>query len=227
MSTRPRTLSPIRLTRCSRWSPASRTIRNSCRSARISRSSAARSETARSVLVATMTVGYGMIRESFTTRVHLDRAAPRHPRRISRRAVHFPGEPLALPADRRGHQRSRVLHRLCLPLAPVRAAGRRPVRPGRRALYERVRGPRRQGLRTEGRGARVTAMSAAASGPARTLWRLISPRPRSPNRSLSCTIGSSRLPAAKCTSPDRLVVGSAVRPGNSGDRRRREWPANG
>ena len=48
------------------------------------------------VLVATMTVGYGMIHESFTTKVHLDQDDPHHPGRISRRAIHLPGEPLAI-----------------------------------------------------------------------------------------------------------------------------------
>ena len=76
----------------------SRTIRNSCRSARRWRSSAASSATARSVLVATMTVGYGMIHESFTTQGASRPRRPHHPGRISRRAVHLPRKSLALPA---------------------------------------------------------------------------------------------------------------------------------
>ena len=100
----------------------------------------------RDVLVATMTVGYGMIHESFTTRVHLDRAA----RTI---LVEYLDGPFTFLENRWRFQptgasceRGRVLYRLCLPLAPVRAAGGRALRARGRALYQRLRGPRRCGL---------------------------------------------------------------------------------
>ena len=133
------------------------------------------------VLVATMTVGYGMIRESFTTKVHLDPRRPHHPGRISRRAVHLPGEPLALPA-----RRTRRLAR-SISISPMRFRSR---------LFERLVGRlfakavERYTSAFETRAdavygrnepvARLTAMSATDASARSTLSRLISARPRSP-----------------------------------------------
>ena len=50
----------------------------------------------REVLIATMTVGYRLIRESFTTRVDARQRSAHHPRGISRRAVRSSRKSLAL-----------------------------------------------------------------------------------------------------------------------------------
>ena len=135
MSTRPRIPSPIRPRRCSRWS---REVEDYpkflplCEALEVKRRE---EREGKEVLVATMTVGYGMIHESFTTKVHLDRAA----RTI---LVEYLDGPFTFLENRWHFQptgaervRGRVLYRLCLPLAPVRAAGGRAVRQGGRTIY--------------------------------------------------------------------------------------------
>ena len=114
-----------------------------------------------------MTVGYGMIHESFTTGVHLDRAAPHHPGRISRRAVHFSREPLALQPDGEGaceidfyiaySFRSRLFERL------VGGLFAKAVEKYTSAFEARADAV----YRTECAGARLTAMREAAKARAR------------------------------------------------------------
>ena len=83
--------------RCSTSWPTWSAIRSSCRSAKRLRV-VRRSQSGEGVetLVAAMSVGYKAIRESFTSRVTLDRPRLRDPRRIRRRALQIPREPLDL-----------------------------------------------------------------------------------------------------------------------------------
>ena len=86
--------------RCSISSPTSSAIRNSCRCAALKvrqRKPSRRTET----IVADMTVAYKLIRETFTSRVTLDRPKLQDPGRISRRAVQPHGKPLDLRAEAR------------------------------------------------------------------------------------------------------------------------------
>ena len=63
--------------RCSSSSPTWSAIRNSCRSARRCSVRGRRKEGEREMLVADMTIGYKLIRETFTTKVTLDRPRAR------------------------------------------------------------------------------------------------------------------------------------------------------
>ena len=162
MSTRPRIPSPIRPRRCSRWSRVSRTIRNSCRSARRLTIKCREETRGQGGAVATMTVGYGMIRESFTTqgRISTTRRA-HHPGRISRRAVHFLENRWRFqPTGAEAACEVAFYIAYSLPLAPVRAAGWAGFSP---RPSTNIRAPSRPApMRSMGRRrvcSRLTAMS--------------------------------------------------------------------
>ena len=90
-----------------------------------------------------------VIRQTFTSRVTLDRPNLTNPGRISRRSVQPAAEPLDLQADRRQHLRGRVLHRLRIQEPHARHADGRDVRHGVPQLRRRVRETRRRSLRTK------------------------------------------------------------------------------
>ena len=137
----------------------------------------------RDVLVATMTVGYGMIHESFTTRgaSRPRRAAPSWSNISTGRSRFLENRWRFQPTGAR-RLRGRVLYRLCLPLAPVRAAGGRAVRARRSSATPAPsrRAPMWSMAETDV-ASRLTAMSSSRLSARSTLRRLISPRPRSPN----------------------------------------------
>ncbi len=149
------------------------------------------------VLIATMTVGYGMIHESFTTGVHLDRAA----RTI---LVEYLDGPFTF-LENRWHFQADTARGLARSTSISPTAFARACSSGwwegcspRRSRDTRARsrpvptwfidGMRRCSLHNNERSS-----ESARS----TLRRLISARPRSPNRTHSLRIGSSRRPAAK------------------------------
>ena len=105
--------STTRRSRCSIWWPMSNPIRNSCRCA--SRCACARrfaGTDGAEVLTADMEVGYKAIRETFTSRVTLDRACAANRRRICRWPVQPSRKHVALRRGRWRQVPDRILHRL-------------------------------------------------------------------------------------------------------------------
>ena len=169
------------------------------------------------VLIATMTVGYKLIRESFTTEVILDAD-------VHTIVVQYLDGPFSFLENRWRF----------LPLTPrscevdfciaysfrsrlLRTADGRTVRQGGAEIRRRVRGTCRRGLWRQPGLACLTAMSARSASAWRTHSRRISPRPIAPSRSRSCLTGASRRAAAKMHEPDRLLHRSAPGTGNAGD----------
>ena len=156
----------------------------------------------REILVATMTIAYKFIRESFTSQVDARPAGAFDPRRVSRRAVQLSRERLALRAAWARRLHRPLHHRLRVPLAHARPADGRGVRPRLSQIRRRLRGAGRRGLRDGGlnpsgrdRGASSTPTSHRRRGGRRS-------RPRSPKRSDGVNRCARRVErAAKWTSP--------------------------
>ena len=202
MSTRPRIPSPIRPTRCSRWS---RDVEDYpkflplCEALNVKRRE---QRDGKEVLVATMTVGYGMIHESFTTRCIS--TAPPAPSWSNISTGRSPSSKIAgtfSPTGASATARSRSISPM-LPLAAVRAAGGRALRQGG-ANYTRAFEARADAVYGRQTAAsRLTAMSrssckraldAAPPDLGRARDRRTAPfRARSARRA---------APAAKCTRP--------------------------
>ena len=126
----------------------------------------------RETLVAGMTVGYKLIRETFTSRVMLDKPAAQCQGRICRRSVQPSGKHLELP--RRARQRGlahRLLHRLRVQEPHPRRADGLDVRRRVPQVRACVRGTRERGLRTGVAAARRARQAASAASEGMVLLR--------------------------------------------------------
>ncbi len=146
----PGTTCRSRRAKCSRWWRTWSAIPSSCRCAR--RSSCAREarRARRQVLVADMSVGYGAIRETFTSKVTLDPAGltvRAQGTQDSRGPFSQARQPLGVPPGLERRLRGRLRNRLRLQVDDAADAGRRPVRARVSSLHARLRGARAGDLR--------------------------------------------------------------------------------
>ena len=139
-----------RRARCSSWWPTWSAIPSSCRCARRWSCARAAQEGETQVLVADMSVGYGAIRETFTSQVTLDPVGltvRAQGTEDSPRAVQQARQPLGVPPEFERRLRGRLRNRLRLQVDDAADAGRRPVRARVSSLHARLRGARAGDLR--------------------------------------------------------------------------------
>lgn len=159
------------------------------------------------VIVADMTVSFQVVRETFTSRVTLDRPKSENSGRVPARPVQQTGKPLDLRGENRERMRCGFLYRLRIQESDARGVDGRDVRRRFSALRRGVRETRGCGLWAAARGRflsggcgpraiSISIFNASITDCSRTLLR-----PTAPKRHSLCAIRPSRAATARCTNP--------------------------